>query len=173
MLCFSENLFSTSPGGTSPLLTIDTPQPNSEEQGKVLSGWSSVWEKNCVPSVMVEPDQGSSSAYLCSSTSVYSCLSSGGFPSGSAVKNPSAKTGNAAGATGSIPGLGRSPGEGNGNPLQYSCLENPMDRGAWGPIVQVQSSPGHKRVRNDLATKQQTITSGNRIFFEKFHFPVP
>ena len=32
---------------------------------------------------------------------------------------------------GSIPGLGRSPGEGNGNPLQYSCLENPMDRGAW------------------------------------------
>ena len=32
---------------------------------------------------------------------------------------------------GSIPGLGRFPGEGNGNPLQYSCLENPMDRGAW------------------------------------------
>ena len=32
---------------------------------------------------------------------------------------------------GSIPGLGRSPGEGHGNPLQYSCLENPMDRGAW------------------------------------------
>ena len=35
------------------------------------------------------------------------------------------------GDPGSIPGLGRSPGEGNGNPLQYSCLENPMDRGAW------------------------------------------
>ena len=35
------------------------------------------------------------------------------------------------GDLGSIPGLGRSPGEGNGNPLQYSCLENPMDRGAW------------------------------------------
>ena len=34
-----------------------------------------------------------------------------------------------------IPGLGRSPGEGNGNPLQYSCLENPMDRGAWWAIV--------------------------------------
>ena len=33
--------------------------------------------------------------------------------------------------TGSVPGSGRSPGEGNGNPLQYSCLENPMDRGAW------------------------------------------
>ena len=35
------------------------------------------------------------------------------------------------GDLGLIPGLGRSPGEGNGNPLQYSCLENPMDRGAW------------------------------------------
>ena len=38
-----------------------------------------------------------------------------------------------AGKLGSIPGLGRFPGEGNGNPLQYSCLENPMDRGAWCP----------------------------------------
>ena len=37
--------------------------------------------------------------------------------------------------TGLIPGSGRSPGEGNGNPLQYSCLENPMDRGAWQAIV--------------------------------------
>ena len=36
-----------------------------------------------------------------------------------------------AGDPGSIPGSGRSPGEGNGNPLQYACLENPMDRGAW------------------------------------------
>ena len=36
----------------------------------------------------------------------------------------------------SIPGLGRSPGGGNGNPLQYSCLENPMDRGAWLAILQ-------------------------------------
>ena len=40
-----------------------------------------------------------------------------------------------AGGVGSIPGLGRSPGEGNGNPLQYSCLGNPMDRGAWWAIV--------------------------------------
>ena len=50
--------------------------------------------------------------------------------------------------TGSIPGLGRSPGEGNGNPLQYSCLENPMDRGARQAIahsVQTQL--------NDLASK--------------------
>ena len=40
-----------------------------------------------------------------------------------------------AGDLGSIPGSGRSPGEGNGNPLQYSCLENPMDRGAWKATV--------------------------------------
>ena len=39
------------------------------------------------------------------------------------------------GDLGSIPGLGRSPGEGNGNPFQYSCLENPMDGGAWWAIV--------------------------------------
>ena len=41
-----------------------------------------------------------------------------------------------AGATDSIPGSGRSPGGGNGNPLQYSCLENPVDRGAWWATVQ-------------------------------------
>ena len=40
-----------------------------------------------------------------------------------------------AGDAGSIPGWGKSPGEGNGNPLQYSCLENPMDRGAWQATV--------------------------------------
>ena len=40
-----------------------------------------------------------------------------------------------AGVVGSIPGLGRSPGEGNGNPLQCSCLGNPMDRGVWRAIV--------------------------------------
>ena len=40
-----------------------------------------------------------------------------------------------AGALGSIPRLGRSPGEGHGNPLQYSCLENPMDRAAWWATV--------------------------------------
>ena len=53
-----------------------------------------------------------------------------------------------AGDPGSIPGLGRSPGEGNGNPVQYSCLENPMDRGAWQATVH-----GVARVRHDLATK--------------------
>ena len=51
-----------------------------------------------------------------------------------AVKNPPAYTGDISGV-GSIPGWGRSPGEGNGNPLQYSFLENPMDRGARWAIV--------------------------------------
>ena len=49
---------------------------------------------------------------------------------GSVVKNLPANAGDI-GDAGSIPGLGRSPGVGNGDPLQYSCLENPMDRGAW------------------------------------------
>ena len=54
-----------------------------------------------------------------------------GFPGGSEDKVFACN----AGDPGSIPGLGRSPGEGNGNPLQYSCLENPMDRGAWRTTV--------------------------------------
>ena len=54
-----------------------------------------------------------------------------GFPGGSVVKNSPAN----AGDKGSIPGLGRSPGERNGNPLQYSCLGNPMDREAWRATV--------------------------------------
>ena len=56
-----------------------------------------------------------------------------GFLGGSAVKkkNLPANTGN----VGLIPGSVRSPGEGNGNPLQYSCLGNPMDRGAWQATV--------------------------------------
>ena len=50
------------------------------------------------------------------------------------VKNPPANTGDVRDAS-SIPGSGRSPGEGNGNPLQYSCLENPMDKDAWQATV--------------------------------------
>ena len=50
------------------------------------------------------------------------------------VKNPTANAGDFR-DVGLIPGLGRCPGEGNGNPLQYSCLENPMDRGAWWAMV--------------------------------------
>ena len=70
-----------------------------------------------------------------------------GFPGDSAVKNLPAN----AGDMGSIPGSGRSLGEGNGKPLQYSCLGNLMDRGAWWVTW------GCKRVGHDLATKQQQV----------------
>ena len=54
-----------------------------------------------------------------------------GFPGGSEGKESAYNVGD----VGSIPGLGRYPGEGNGNPFQYSCLENSMDRGAWQATV--------------------------------------
>ena len=57
-----------------------------------------------------------------------------GFSGGSVVKTPPANTGNT-GDLDLIPGWGRSPGVGNGNSIQYSCLGNPMDRGAWWAIV--------------------------------------
>ena len=67
-----------------------------------------------------------------------------GFPPDSVSKESACS----AGDLGSSPGLGRSPGEGNDNPLQYSCLENPMDRGAW------QATDGRiARVEHDLSTK--------------------
>ena len=68
-----------------------------------------------------------------------------GFPGSSAVKNPPAN----AGDVGSIPGSGRSPGGGNGNPLQYSCLGNPMNKGAC-----VLQSMGSQKNRTQLMTKQ-------------------
>ena len=71
-----------------------------------------------------------------------------GFPGGTVVKNPPAK----AGDVGLIPELGRSPGEGNGNPLQDSCLGNFTDRGAWRATVHEVA-----RARYNLATKQQQI----------------
>ena len=65
------------------------------------------------------------------------------FPGGSDGK----ASGYNVGDLGSIPGSGRSPGEGNDNPLQYSCLKNPTDRGPWQVAVRV------VRVRHDLLTK--------------------
>ena len=63
-----------------------------------------------------------------------------GFPGGAEVKASACNVGD----LGPIPGSGRSPGEGNGNPLQHSCLENPMDGGAWWATVH-----GSQRVRHD------------------------
>ena len=56
---------------------------------------------------------------------------SAGFPGGPVVENPPSN----AGFRGSIPGLGGSPGKGNGKPLKYSCLGNPIDREAWRAVV--------------------------------------
>ena len=69
-----------------------------------------------------------------------------GIPGGSVSKESACN----AGDPGSVPGLGRSSGEGNGSPLQYSCLENLMDRGAWRATVH-----GIARVRHNLVTKPQ------------------
>ena len=67
-----------------------------------------------------------------------------GFPNSSVGKSSACN----AEDPGLIPGQGRSPGEGNGSPLQYSCLENPMDKGAWQATVHAIARIGH-----DLATK--------------------
>ena len=65
-------------------------------------------------------------------TQIYSkVININGFPGGSVAKNLYAN----AGDSGLIPGLGRSSGEGNGSPLQYSCLETPIDIGAWRATV--------------------------------------
>ena len=69
------------------------------------------------------------SLYLNSETLMLSWLE--GFPGVSDGKESTCNVGD----LGSIPGLGRSPGRGHGNPFQYSCLENPMDRGAWWAAV--------------------------------------
>ena len=70
-------------------------------------------------------------------------ICSWGFPPSSVSKESACNAGDSC----SIPGLGRSPGEGNGNPLQYSCLKNPMDRGAWQATIRGVARVGH------LATK--------------------
>ena len=70
-----------------------------------------------------------------------------GFPGGSEGKASACD----AGDPGSILGSGRSPGEGNGNPLQYSCLKNPMDRGAWWATV-------HRVVKNRTRLSDYTVT---------------
>ena len=90
-----------------------------------------------------------------------------GFPGGSDSKASARNVG----VPGSIPRSGRSPGERNGNPAQYSCLENPMDRGDWQTIVY-----GVTRVWYDLATKPPQPYSSwvtkSRTRLSKFHFTI-
>ena len=86
----------------------------------------------------------------CAHFNVSLYVSSLGFPGGSVGKESACN----AGDLGLIPGLGRSPGEGNGCPLQYSGLENSMDRGDWQATVMGSQSVGH-----DQATFTFTLTS--------------
>ena len=91
------------------------------------------------------------------------CMCYTGFPGGSVVKNLPAN----AGDTGSIPGLERSPGGQNGNPLQYSCLENPMDRGARRATVH----GGHKELQlSDWGHAYNRDISVSHFMFN-LHFP--
>ena len=83
-----------------------------------------------------------------------------GFPLGSVGKESACN----AGDQGSLPGSGRSPGEGNGNPLQYSCLENPVDTGAWRAPVH-----GVTRIGHDLVTKPPPELVHTIVFVSDTH----
>ena len=85
------------------------------------------------------------------------------------VKNPPANAGEVRNV-GSIPGLGRSPAGGNGNPLQYSCLENPMGRGAWRATVQraAKSRTRLKWLSTDTHTGNSEIWMEKRSSLSKF-----
>ena len=116
-------------------------------RGRVNRGWDG-WKESRIQWTRVSANsedgegQGSLACYRAWVTNSWIQLSdwttmlmvlniSVGFPGGSDGKEPACNSGD----PDSIPGLGRSPGKGNGNPLQYSCLENPMDRGAWPATV--------------------------------------
>ena len=93
-----------------------------------------------------------------------------GFPGSSAAKNLPANAGDA-GDTGLIPGLGKSPGEGNGNPLQYFCMENSMDRGVWQVTVH-RVTKSRTQLTQDLTHMHAHVQTSERGFvlfiFKKF-----
>ena len=106
------------------------------------------WGRPKLIAQMTEPGFGtvtllwSTPAHFCSLLYSSVLMWTRGFPCSSVGKESACN----AGDLGSIPGSGRSPGEGNGNPLQYSCLENPMDRGAWKAMVHRVTKVGHDLV---------------------------
>ena len=100
------------------------------------------------------------------------------FPHSSVGKESAWNTGD----PGSIPGWERSPGEGNGNPLPYSCLENPMDRGAWWATVHVVARVGHNLVTkpppctymytHKIRVHAYCFVSGQKTDFSSWYFTV-
>ena len=93
------------------------------------------------------------------------CVSTG-FPGDSAGKESTCSSGDT-GDTGLIPGLRRSPGGGHGNPFQYSCLENPMDRGAWRATVH---GAAQSRTRLSVHTRLYTSPVASLAPKIKSHF---
>ena len=88
-----------------------------------------------------------------------------GFPGGSVIKNPPAN----AGDTDLIPGFGRPPGEGNGNPFQYSCLGSPMDRGACQAMVHGITESWTQRLNNN---KIVYLKFANRVDLKCSHHKI-
>ena len=97
-----------------------------------------------------------------------------GFPGGSVIKNPAISAGDAE-VVGSIPGWGRSPERGNGNPLQNSCWENPTDRGAWQATVcgviesnttgwLTHTEPQRAEIKNDKEANLGFIFKKKKVF---------
>ena len=109
-------------------------QPMDQTQVSTVDGFFTIWATR----------EGHALIYNIHAIYIHILLCNYHFPGGSGSKASVCN----AGDLGSTPGLGRSPGEGNGNPLQYSCLENPMDRGAWCRLL----SMGSQRVGHDWAT---------------------
>ena len=115
---------------------LENPRQRSKDQRskKIKAWWAAIYGVTQSRTRLKRLSSSSSSSLIRSVGSnpkirLYICYM--GFPGGSEGKESACN----AGDLGSIPGLGRSPGGGHCNPLQYSCLENPMDRGAWQAIV--------------------------------------
>ena len=117
-------------------LTLIHDKKNSQElatEGNFLNLIKGIYKKPTVNILLVEnecfPCETENKAKMCSLTILYHIVCV--VPSCSTSKETACNAGDPS----PIPGLGRSPGEGNGNPLQDSCLKNPMDRGAWWATV--------------------------------------
>ena len=129
----------------------------------------------CVPGTPQPHDYNSlaSFSHLCPS-SVFSL----GLPSGASGKEPTCQCRIDVRDSGSIPGSGRAPGGGHGNPLQYSCLEDPMDRGAWGlqstaSQSQTQLKPFRTHTHSVLSTRslKKVILFKTHIRLQPWGFP--